>query len=248
MVAVNSGLTPLSVPNGAVPCEGTKAFPFKLDFTVGNAYVIDMTQSYLNKQFSTLQCVYIDNSDNASDLDIICNATDQRVSCPAGSQGYFPLLAPSPPKFVVQTSGSLLLEIIFLNFYIPPGLWANAPASAGGLPQVDIPAIDAIISGGAMNVNAIPTTSAVITDASSTITTGGTPKSILAPNPARKRFILANPDTATETLYFMFNVGTAGRIPLKAGERWDESGSEICGAEIFAVAVTSAHPYTLYWF
>lgn len=245
-VAIPGGQFP--VPNGAVPCEGTKVFPFNLDFTAGkNAYSIDLTSQYNQKQFTTLQTVYIDNSNNPAILQIVCSVTGQVITAPALSQGYYAILQPSPPKLIAQTLGGVVVLIQLLNFYIPPVVWEIPIVNAAGLPEIDIPALDAVIVGGRVQVQQVPYTIQGLTDASGTIAVGGTRQVLFAASPTRQRWILSNPDTATETLYFCFTLITAGLIPILPGASWDESGSSIVGDGVWVVGATTAHAFTAYF-
>ena len=249
MVSMANGNGNFPVVNGALPCEGTKAFPFKLDFSATNAWLIDLTPQWQQKQFTTLQCVWMDNSLGDENLEIICDVTEQSIICPPRSQGFFELLQPVPPKFMVQTNDTITKQIILLNFYIPPQTWFVWQVNGNGYPQISIPAIEAIIVAGALTVTPIPPTYTAMTDASGTITAGGTKQVALAANAARKRFVLANPDTATETLYLSFIAGDGvALIPLIPGEVWDESGSTIAGGILYVQAATTAHAYTLNWY
>lgn len=233
--------------NGELPCEGTKALPFNLDFTVADAYLIDLTQQYNQKLFTSIQCVYIDNSLNPSPLQIICGTTNQVTTCPPFSQGFFELLLPTPPKLMVQTIGVLVVNIQLLNFYIPPDVWTIGAFSNTGLPQIDIPALDAIISNGALTVASKPFTIQGVTDASSAIAAGGTPQIVIPANAARERWIVSNPSTATEVLQFSLGSAGAGKIDLLPGMIWDESGSSIVGDAVYLVAPTTGHTFSAYY-
>lgn len=226
--------------NGSLPCEGTKVFPFNLDFNAANAYNIDLTQAFNQKQFTTLQTVYIDNALNPSSLEIICSTTGQQIIAPPFSQGFYIMLQPSPPKFSVQTSGVLVLEIILLNFYIPPAVWIVGTSS------VDIPALDAIIANGGLNVNTTPSTLTGMTDRSGTIAVGGTRQPLFALNPAAKRRVLHNPSSAAEVLQFSWTTNVAGLIDLLPGQTWDESNATIVGDGWWVVGATIAHAFTAY--
>lgn len=256
MVAVanpsGAGLT--AIPNGALPCEGTKAFPFTLDFTTTNAYLFDLTQQFNQKQFTTLQTVYIDNSNNGSRTDIVCNGTGQVISAPPFTQGYYDILQPTPQKFAVQSAGNVAVGIQLLNFYIPPAVWTFPPVSAGGLPEVDIPALDAIIVGGLLQTQTTPSTTSAMTDGSGTIAAAGTKQVLFAANAARKRLIVSNPGTATEQgigaaedLGISFN-GTAGDgiIWLAPNQIFDDNGTSVVGDGVWIVAATIAHKFTAY--
>lgn len=239
MVMVANPAGNQNVLNGSLPCEGTKAFPFNLDFTAANAYQIDLAPQYNQGQFQTLQTAYIDNIDNPEVLEIIISGgTYQRVVAPAFSQGFYAILVGGPPPVImVQTSGTLLLNVILLNFYIPPVVWY-------GELTVDIPAIDAIIVNGGLNVNSTPPTFTGFIDASGTITAGGVAQALFALSAGRKRFVISNPSSESEALQFNFNGG--GFIDLLPGMTWDESGSEINGDAVTVKAATTGHAFTAY--
>lgn len=248
MVQVANAPASFPVVNGAIPCEGTKAFPVVLDFTAANAYLIDFTQQYAQKQFTTVQTVFIDNSENASDFDLICTTTGQTITAPPFSQGYYALLQPSPPKFQAQSAGNLVMEIIFLNFYIPPTVWENingVPTFVGGAMVVTDAALDASISNNRVNVTTQPGV-VTMTDESGTITLGGTGQLWLAADPTRKRFTLSNPDAATEVLQFAYGAVGNGYIDIIPGATWDENDSEISQQAIYVKAATTAHAFTGY--
>lgn len=238
------GISPLV--NGSVPCEGTKAIPFNVDFATFATWQIDLTNQFRQGQFTTLQTVWIDNADNNSTLTLTCSVTAQRIIAPARSQGFYALLQPTPPVFQLNSAGGIVVEVIFLNFYIPPQVWFNAAASSGGLQQVDVPALDAIIVSGGMNVNTSPQNLQGLTDNSGTIAVGGTRQVLLAASATRKRWILSNPSTATEILQFCIGIITAGLIDLLPGQTWNEDGATVVGDGVWVVAATGAHAFTAY--
>lgn len=120
-----SFIAPQNALNGVLPCEGPKALPYTMDFSLADEYDFDFTQQYQQNVFTSVQCAYVDNSLNGQNTTIIVNGTGQQISVPANSQGYFTLLAVPAPKFAVASAGAgVLVQIIFLNFYIPPTVWA----------------------------------------------------------------------------------------------------------------------------
>ena len=246
MVAVAASNGSYLTSNGAVPCEGTKAYPFLLDFAANNAYKIDLTQQWQQKQFVTLQTAWVDNKDNTQPLTLICSTTSQRIVCPPLSQGFYALLQPTPPVLQVESDGGITVEIILLNFYIPPQIWLDTPTNADGLPEVDVPALDGVIQGGKVLVQGDPATLTGLSDFSDVIAAGGTPQQVLPNDASRIRFIIANPDTASETLYMRFGANNAGPIPLQPGMIWDESGTTVVGQSVWLSAATTGHPFTAY--
>lgn len=108
---------------GLLPCEGAKGLSYSADFSAAQEYDFDFTIQYQNKVFTAIQCVWIDNADSASVAILIVNGSGQRIVAPANSQGYYTLLATSPPKFQFLSAGGVIVPIDFLNFYVPPTVW-----------------------------------------------------------------------------------------------------------------------------
>jgi len=113
------------INNGMIPKEGPKTIPYKLDFTAAQSILVDMSQQNLMEQISFVQGVYIDNSGNTAALVLISQGSNQVVSCPAGAQGYFPLLATLPNKFLVSTTGGLIVNVFFYNVPMPAATWGE---------------------------------------------------------------------------------------------------------------------------
>lgn len=120
-----STISPQNALDGLIPCEGPKALPYLMDFSAAAEYDFDFTQQWQQQTFSTIQCCYIDNSLNASPVTVTVNGTGQTITCPANSQGFFTLLTVPPPQFAVVSAGSVVVQIIWLNFYIPPTVWST---------------------------------------------------------------------------------------------------------------------------
>lgn len=108
---------------GLLPCEGPRALPFDADFSATTEWDFDFTQQWNNKDFTTIQCAYIDNSANAVSATLIVNGTGQTIVAPPNSCGYYTLLATQPPKFALQSTSGGLVHIDFMNFYVPPTVW-----------------------------------------------------------------------------------------------------------------------------
>lgn len=79
------------------------------------------------------------------------------------------------------------------------------------------------------------------TDRSTTITTGGTSKQIIASSATPRRVYIQNPDTATETLYV--NYGAAATIPPTNSISLLPGGSDerVTSQSVNANASTTAH-------
>lgn len=95
--------------------RGTAAEPMRFDLT----YLAD------TQNFTGVQCIYLDNSENDGAAIIEVEETNQRIKCPAGKQGYFPLLVPGRAKFTLRHdgTGTANIPVFFLNFTIAQGVW-----------------------------------------------------------------------------------------------------------------------------
>ena len=240
-VPTNSQLPISQVPLGSPACEGRKSITTIIDFSIGLSFQLDLSAIQTQQKWiNSVQTLYVDNSGNASAVDIVMGVSLQHITIPAGAQAYMPILQPNPPVLNFTNTLAVTVKIQILNFFVPPIVWG-----AGGVTQeVSDPILDATVSNNRVNTTSIPTTLTSVTDASGTITTGGTAQTLFAINATRRRFIIANPATATEELDFNINGG--GFISLLPGMVWDESGSSIVGDAIQVKAATTGHAFTAY--
>jgi hypothetical protein len=242
-VPTNSQLPISQVLLGSPACEGRKSITTIIDFSIGLSFQLDLSAIQTQQKWiNSVQTLYVDNSHNASAIDIVMGVSLQHITIPAGAQAYMPILQPNPPVLNFTNTLPVTVKIQILNFFVPPIVWG-----AGGVTQeVSDPILDATVSNNRVNTTSLPTTLTGVTDASGTITAGGTAQQVLAANASRNRFIIANPDTATDTLYMSFGSGASGEIPLQPGMIWDESGSSIVGEAIFLKGATTGDAFTLY--
>lgn len=127
-----------STPNGTLlPCEGPRAASITLDFTNTQNIAIDFSQQVALNQISMVQGIYVDNSNNSQALTVLVNGSNQRIVAPGGQQGFFPVLAPNPPKFVFSTSGGVIVNVFLLNYPVSPLAWETV-ASSGGTSNVNV--------------------------------------------------------------------------------------------------------------
>lgn len=149
------------VNNGTIPKEGPKTLPFRVDLTVNQSYEIDLSQQNALEQISFIQGVFIDNKDNSQPLLLTCQGTGQVVNMPPGAQGYVPVLAVLPNKFLVATMGGVVVNLFFYNMPMPAAVWGDGSGAfqfdANGNLLVAEPYLDALISdqgsGDGLNVN-----------------------------------------------------------------------------------------------
>lgn len=154
---VQVGYSSVGIYNGPIPREGPKDIPISLDFSIQNTYQIDFTLIQQRGLISELQAVYIDNSLNASSVSLIVNGSNQKIVSAANSQGFYPILAPNPPKFTSQSIGGVAVQMHFLNIPITCLTWNTQNSTfnftgSGYLNTSDV-ALDALIAGGTLPVS-----------------------------------------------------------------------------------------------
>jgi hypothetical protein len=114
---------PLS--NQEVPQEGPKAIPLLLDFTSSGEYDVDLTTQQQQGRISMIQSIYIDLSGATNDMSVTMPISGQKVTAKAGSQGYYSILCPNPPRliFTSSTSGGTLVPVFLMNVPISGVTW-----------------------------------------------------------------------------------------------------------------------------
>lgn len=234
---------PLPMTLGTAPdCRtGRKTIAVPIDFSVGSSFLLDLSQVQSQGSIDSIQTLYIDlRTVTTGNLQITMGLTNQVVELLAGAQAYIPILQGNPPimQFAIST-GTPKILVQLMNFFVPPCVWYTA-----GTPVTDL-TLAAIIQNGGANVNANPVTVTGPTDASGTITLGGTAQLLFALNAARKRFVICNPSTATEILQFAYG-NTGHYISLPPGMTWVEADFSVSGDAIYVVGATTGHAFTAY--
>lgn len=118
--------TAFAIANVIVPKGGPKVIPTALDFS--NAAEISMDGELIVSQggIEYIQGVFIDNADNPDKFSLNMEGVNQRIVCPANSQGYFSIMATNPPKMIastVQTNGRII-NVYFYNVPIQSAVWS----------------------------------------------------------------------------------------------------------------------------
>ncbi|MGH3273584.1 MAG: DUF1859 domain-containing protein [Streptosporangiaceae bacterium] len=129
---VQFGQVAFNVFNGCPPIEGPRCIPVTITLN-NNSAEIDFFTQFQRKDITQIQSVFVDNSENTEIFQLTNQAVNQTIDVPAGSQGYYPILAPNPPKFLAATKGAATIQLQFLNFSI--GLF-NPGGSGGGMSGV----------------------------------------------------------------------------------------------------------------
>lgn len=96
---------------------------FKAD--TGKIELFDFYQLASTQNIGLLQTVFIDNSKNDGNFNLLCEATNQTIICRTGEQGYFPILTTKESKFKAWHNGTGIKDIPvqFLNYIISQGNW-----------------------------------------------------------------------------------------------------------------------------
>ena len=251
MANQTQNLIPNDVPTGNPACEGRKSITTIIDFSIGLVFTLDL--SFIVDQLArinSVQTLFVDNSLNSNSITITTGVVNQKIVIPPLSQAYIPVLQNNPPVLRFQSSVAVTLPIQILNFFLPPIVWSvnGTPVlNPSGYMYVTDPILDATVSNNKVNVNQVPYTIQTLTDASGTITAGGTGQIAIPASASRVRWIIENPSAATEILQLSFGAAGAGKIDLLPGAAWDESNSSIVGDAVYVVAATTGHSFTAYY-
>lgn len=169
----------LLVPVGLAPKKGPRTVSMNCDFTVSNPFSFDLLIAEDQDRIEWVQSIFIDNSLNGSVFSITSLGSNQKITCPANSQGYFTFLVPQQPRFTCATTGTPIIPIQLMSMMVPSQVWNVA---AGGT------AAAVTVSG---NVSA---------NGDTTITLGNTAQNLFGGVAPTNGFFVANPDPA-ETLW-----------------------------------------------
>lgn len=117
--------TSFGIANVVVPKGGPKTSPLTLDFSNTATIDVDGELVVSSGKIEYLQGVYIDNADNPTAFTLLIGTTNQRVVCPPNSQGYFAIMAPSPPKMTASTTqaANRFVPLFFYNVPIQSAVW-----------------------------------------------------------------------------------------------------------------------------
>lgn len=97
-----------------MPGEGPKCIPLTLDFSAFTTYVLDYSNMTRRNFMGMVQTVFVDNTLSASILSITTPV--QVLKIPAGVQGYFPIIVPTPIKLQFDSAGAVVCKVLLLNF------------------------------------------------------------------------------------------------------------------------------------
>jgi len=121
-------LTMVPLFNGEEAAQGPKCIMASLDMSAIGSWDFDYTQQQRDGTLEFLQCLWIDNADNAAVLTVtFANESRQRIKVKANSQGYYPVLCGSEIKFNILTTpaASLIVPIGVISGDIAGSVWQS---------------------------------------------------------------------------------------------------------------------------
>lgn len=257
MAMQQQNLRPTPIFAGSIPVEGPKALPLLFSWATQNSYAVDFTMitgQGAGMPLSGVQSLFVDNGSNNGAVVITDSVLGQSVSISAGYQAFVPILVSDQSKFVVTSVGSAFSKIAFCNIMLPYGQWpANAApvVIADPLPVSDA-ALEALISGGHLNVRTIPT-AVTGTDRSGTIDAGGISQVLMPANASRLGWSIQNIDGSLPTEEIWYCIGSAagegspGSYALAAYGAPGYPGGFAQGTQtnaIHIIALTTGHKFT----
>lgn len=184
--------------------------------------------------------VFIDNSQNTQQFQLMIGETGQRVTVPAYSQACFELFGLDTDKvtLVGVSIGNINITVTLLNF---------VPDSANSIWAV----IDPGSVVGAITVNGVVTalpSVGVLGDASGTIAVGGTPQLVFNQNLTRRILHIYNLNSNNEILGVSLggpvNLGSPGLLEVFPGGMLMYDGSFIPNQSVYVVAATTGSKFT----
>lgn len=113
-----------SVQNLAVPCEGPRAIPLILDFSLNPSYSLGLQNTQALQLVSQIQAIFVDNSASNSAIVILCPISGQKVSIGGGKQAYVNLLCPNPAQLIFSSGGGVAVQVELLNFPVTNCVWS----------------------------------------------------------------------------------------------------------------------------
>ena len=106
--------------------NGPMSIPINCDLQINTQVNVDLSSNVQQGFIDFISTVYVDNSLNSAETSIrVDGGTNQIIKCPANSQGYFNILAVNPPKFIVSTTGGVIVPLQFLNTPVFPNVWST---------------------------------------------------------------------------------------------------------------------------
>jgi hypothetical protein len=118
-----AGVFPVSY--GYYPAEGSRCVTAQYNWASQAGYAEDFSQLVARGVETTIQSAFIDNGANAQSVTLTIGGTGHVVTCPANSQGVFPLYFTGTPTCQIVTSAPIaaVTRIYFVNVPSSPSVW-----------------------------------------------------------------------------------------------------------------------------
>lgn len=133
----NAGVMPTGF--GYYPSEGSRVVTCQYNWQGQTIFTEDLSQLEAKGILTSIQSVFVDNSQAAESIVLTVQGTGQIVVCPGTSQGIFPLFVTGAAGFTIQGSSSgvpavslptQVTRVYLLN--VPANSWGIWPAPAFG--------------------------------------------------------------------------------------------------------------------
>jgi hypothetical protein len=224
---------------GLAPMEGPVAVPIDLDFTLQSSYTIDLVGELETSVVPWVEAIYIDNSLNPFPLSVTFSISNQTVTCPAYSQGYFPCLCPNKPRMAfnlggVTTNTSTWVQL--LSMPVPAAVWSASNSSASNIiANAQTVAVQPSLTAGANplyetlqgalfveQADAVNFNNSVLTNGT---VTNGLFSSGVVTNPATNQVLLGPIDTTgAESFSFQLSITSGAGVAINFQESESPSG------------------------
>lgn len=116
-----------------------------LDFSNPASYELDFTTIDQQGIFGIIKAMFLDNTDNPSEIVVSVSGTQQKFTIPAFSEGFFQIIAAQKSRVRLDSDGGATSTITatFHNWFIAPQVWyKNGNNPSGGVLTVEGPNAD----------------------------------------------------------------------------------------------------------
>lgn len=221
--------TGFPVNNGLLPTSGVpRALPVDLNFSGSAVLALNLFAELAGNQIDYIQSIYVDNRSNAEALTITETAIGQTISCPANSQGIFPLFMVGVNLVAAKTTIGGTAKIILVSVPLTSSVWSASSSGGGGT-------LPAQLAGSAW--------------ASTSASVGLASASILAANPARKRVLFQSGTANTGEISIRFGGAASASLGVTlfpGGTYTTPGGQTEDPSQVFAISTVAAQTLTVW--
>lgn len=143
----------IATANGLAPKRGARSLIQSIDFSVmASPVTLNFAESQMAGKIEFIQTLKIDNTQNANPLSISMPNTNDLLIVPAYAMMIAPVMASKESAaFIISTTGTPLVNILFLPFMLPAMVWfpngtsgnGNSGQSGGTDYSANLPAVGA---------------------------------------------------------------------------------------------------------